>query len=519
MARNHSELYSMLFSNLSSVVETWQPLCSDWEIHQTNAVRQVTTDVVLLYRVMPNGIMGDRLQDCPRLDEYIAEQNVSACHAGQKRSRVDAVDEEIGVELKKKSIGLVERRPHAPIGRRSVSRTASHRSTSQNSRTSSHRSLSQTSRPMLDSTSQHSGSRTVSQAISTDHPTTSTHPSHSLHSLSPTPAADADQHLHGVLVPKANNKVQGEGKERAWPGSYYALDVFDIFEKIDAMQEQRVPPVYRKKAFQSVVGIKHYVASTYTKARYTYDHNLKLVTTFRARGRTSASTWNRFVHESRQDRAVSEDNDGQDSGSRRGSSISSIGDDANGAVSGNHRERSVISIEDDDFIQPLEKVAEERDSDSDMDADENEGRDWTMCCFYCDEELPIEPSKELIASGKILYAISQPDKQHTGKDASPNPHHRWVRPIVKTMGYCLRHRFETGNANILSRSWAIALPVCFRSLPARVTSMIPILNHIYNFPMDSEFYSALMDRIRTLGENRALGIAGQYMSLGVASAG
>lgn len=491
----------MLFSNLSSVVETWQPICSDWEIHATNAVRQVTTDVVLLYRVIPNGIKGDRLQDCPRLDKYLAEQEGSARHAGQKRRRVDGVDEEIGAELNKKSmLGSDERRPHTPIDGRTASRTPSHRSTSTRSCTSSHRSSSQTSRTTSGSTSQVSRSRAASWAMSTDHSATSAYPSLPVRSLSPALAADGDEILYGVLVPKANNTVQGEDKERAWPGSYYAPDVFDIFERIDVMKEQRDPPVYRKEAFQSVVGINHYVASTYTKARHTYDHNPKLVATFRARGRTLKSTWNRFKFESRQNRAGSENNDGQQ-------------------VSGSCRESSIISIEDDD-IQPLESVAEERDSDSDMDSGDNADRDWTMWCPYCDEELPVEHSKELITSREILDAKSKPDLQYIGRDASSNPLHRWIRPFHETLEYCTRHRFESDFANVLSRSaWAIALPVCFESLEARVTSLIPILHCIYNFPLDSEFYLALKDTIKTYGESRAFGLAGQCMSLERTSAG
>lgn len=144
---------------------------------------------------------------------------------------------------------------------------------------------------------------------------------------------------------------------------------------------------------------------------------------------------------------------------------------------------------------------------------------YALCCAYCDELLPPSPSEELCFLQSALDAKSSMDGRN-GLDASSNPFHRHICPIVTTLNYCIQHRFESKEVAILNNAvWSSVIPVDFRSLKARVQSLLPRLHTVVENPHDNEFYEDLKTAIQKTGSARALGIHGEHASLERTSAG
>ncbi|KAF7976973.1 hypothetical protein HWV62_5049 [Athelia sp. TMB] len=536
--KNHSDLYSVLFSEFSTIVETWVPSDKTWEIQGPNTVRTVATDMVLLYRLLPNGPKGDQLQDCPRLDEYLAQQGNSGVPVpmksmvGHKRGR----DDDEAEERVKKRGGMEE----VQIG---SSRRGSDRSSRSMSR--SRRTVSQTTPARQRSTSTRRRSRSTSTAL--DQPL-QTFP------LSP-PTTEGSHTITRQTAPAllpirpnfplANNHTLGPDNERAFPSSFYATDIFTIFEHIKDLQAQRRPRIHRKEAFHLATGLNYFVLGTFKKHHAVYTHNQHLVSRFKHLGRTSVSTWKRFSYEAQHHRSSAgadaldtisldsdSDSDDEDSKPRiRASSIISIADDSDdeetaATIGDGAAGQLEIVLEDFDTLED-DNMAEGDDTLTGgqwsdpylaMDIDDERSRDWTESCPYCDEPLPLEPSDDLKALRKSLDAKSIPDRNN--RDASLNPHHRYIRPFTDTGEHCERHRFELDFASVLHKAaWAAALPICFDKLEHRVISLIDVLNGVIDFPWDNEYYQELKDAIATHGESATFSIRGQYVSFGRTSVG
>ncbi|KZP08010.1 hypothetical protein FIBSPDRAFT_965147 [Athelia psychrophila] len=115
MPKYHADIFTVLFSTLSSRVETWIPSDGTWEIQAPNVVRTVVSDEFLLYCTLPNGIQGERLSNCPDLDKYkrlaAGGKGSRSSGGGQKRERDGDNDDDDDIELeeraRKRGPGLV----------------------------------------------------------------------------------------------------------------------------------------------------------------------------------------------------------------------------------------------------------------------------------------------------------------------------------------------------------------------------------------------------------------------------
>jgi len=211
----------------------------------------VETDAVLLYRVLPDGIAGDRLYDCPRLDEELLLQNSKSPQSrGSEKKRQRELDDELGRDNHKhtRTIGLdAEHIVVIPESHASVSACKAQ------------------IQPRWAKPSQKNQMMvtTSSNAIEGSHePIWASGASH---------ASDAQIKTR----PLANNAASAWG-ERLFPRSFYALDVIDGFECMDILMAQRQPRIFQQAAFEEVFGLT-WVRSTYAKHRDIYDYNRDLV--------------------------------------------------------------------------------------------------------------------------------------------------------------------------------------------------------------------------------------------------
>lgn len=466
--------------------------------------------MVLLYRVLPNGSTGERLKDCPRLDQYLAQQGDNGVpvpvesHASQKRGRAD---DEVPEERSKKRAAMVEKTA-GPSRIRQVSAKSS-RSTSRNSEI---------------------GSRTRPSPVTLRQASTSARGKLTLQSfpLSP-PTTHINVHQAPVLLNLfllANAHILGPADERAFPGSFYATDIFAILERIAGLQKQRFPRVIREDAYHSVTGINYFVLGTYKMVLAVYKHNQWLVPKFERLGHTSSSTWKKFYHEARQIGATT----------RGDAPIYDVDADSEDELPSQTRASSVISIADDSDDDDMPGAAADHlgtliegaktfdsmgwgDSESESDADYNvQVPDWAQCCPYCDELLPLESSEDLKAMRENLDAKSILDVED--HDASFNPCHRYIRPFTDTGAYCKHHRFESHFASVLHKAtWATALPVHFDSLESRVVSLLHVLGGVIDFPWQNEYYVDLQKSICENGEHATFSSKGQYISFSKISVG
>ncbi|KAF7968973.1 hypothetical protein HWV62_28775 [Athelia sp. TMB] len=486
MPKHHSDIFTVLFSDSSKRVETWIPFEDAWEIQAPNVVRTVVSNEYLLYRTLPNGFHGEQLSDCPDLEKYKqlarGDQWSGGSGVGQKHERNDDDGAELRERASKKGARIGDNAQHTPSRLRSRS-LSTPRSTSRSSRRSSLRSSLSRSRAV---SSNASGSRSASNSLPV---------------FTNVAVASLTESL--LSSPLANNSVQGPGNERAWPGSFYAIDIFTGMERMAAMQRQRYPPVSREEAFKSVFGIDHWAPSTYKKHMKILNENQHLTPKFRALGRAPNATWKRFVFDANQAQTEAEEDSEseQDLEKTRASSVINVDDDSMGE-------------QDDMAMETVVEVSDEEDTSS-----ESNTTHWALMCAYCDEMLPFEPSDGLKEMRAVLDRKSVHDGCN-GRDASPNPYHRYIRPFTSTLEYCERHRFESNFSDVLLNAiWAPALPVNFELLEPRVRSLIDILEGLTDYPWDNEFYQGLHMSIEATGESRGCGIAGQMSSFGQTGVG
>lgn len=312
-----------------------------------------------------------------------------------------------------------------------------------------------------------------------------------------------------LSAPLANNSIQGRNNERAWPGSFYAIDVLTGLDDMAVMLKQRHPSIAPREAFQAVFGIDHFALSTWKKHRKTYSDNEDLAAKFRALGHAPNATWKCFYFESKQAPVTVDDNsDNECSGSRdmaREASVISI-DDNSAEELGDTAMETVVEVSDE----------ENMDENSNLESDSDKV-DWTLMCPYCDLKLPLESSTEL----KTMRAALDLKSIVEGcSGISSNPHHRYIRPFTSTLNHCTRHRFESDFANVLHKTaWASALPIRFEDLENRVILLLDILQEVVNYPLDNEFHQHLKESVAANGERRAFGLAGQYNLSGFISTG
>ena len=83
----------ILFSHGSVYVETWNVKDNQWESHSWETIHIVETGDTLLYHLLPDGIMGTRLEDCPGLaDELLKLGEKKSASKPSKHKQVEESD-------------------------------------------------------------------------------------------------------------------------------------------------------------------------------------------------------------------------------------------------------------------------------------------------------------------------------------------------------------------------------------------------------------------------------------------
>ena len=84
-------IIEVLFSHGSVYMETWNAKDNQWETHTHETIHTVETGATLLYRLLPDGITGAQLDDCPGLADKLLKLGPTKLSAA-KRKRVELED-------------------------------------------------------------------------------------------------------------------------------------------------------------------------------------------------------------------------------------------------------------------------------------------------------------------------------------------------------------------------------------------------------------------------------------------
>jgi len=231
-----------------------------------------------------------------------------------------------------------------------------------------------------------------------------------------------------------------------WPTTFFAVDVIEGFQCVEALVSQRRPRIFVETAFEMVYGLP------FKKATYTYHHGLYvknpvLVKKYKRMGCTEDSSWKNFVTEV----------------------------------------ETVIEIQDSPKIGAPPVV------------------DAMEMCPYCDEPWPSNPSQQLIEARRKIDAISSPDPG----PHSDNPNHRCTNPAVCAAAVCIRHRFET-SVLPEGIAAGYPQNIDFKDLPRRIRALKPVLDKLVEDASPSPFYEFFEAAVTDMGWNHAIGTPGQY---------
>ncbi|KAJ7626514.1 hypothetical protein DFH06DRAFT_936843, partial [Mycena polygramma] len=104
-------------------------------------------------------------------------------------------------------------------------------------------------------------------------------------------------------------------------------------------------------------------------------------------------------------------------------------------------------------------------------------------CPFCDQELPVSPSPELVAFGARMHDISLPDP------IPGNPGHRKPTSMTRVGGYCEQHRMEREILPLaIAGKWLFNPD--FDKLLARTLALGPELTTLCEEIDDSSFFRA-----------------------------
>jgi len=251
---------------------------------------------------------------------------------------------------------------------------------------------------------------------------------------------------------EAARKKLKRGGERLWPTTFFAVDVIEGFQRVEALASQRRPRIFVETAFEMVYGLP-FKKATYTLHHGLYVNNPVLVKKYKPMGRTEDSSWKNFVT----------------------------------------KVETVLEIEDSPKIGwslqiPASPVVDAKEM-----------------CPYCDEPWPSNPSQQLIEIRRKIDAISSPDPG----PHSNNPNHHRTNPAVRAAAVCVQHRFET---SVLPEGIAAGYPqnIDFKDLPRRIRALKPALDELVEDASPSPFYDFFEAAVTDMGWNRAIGTPGQY---------
>jgi len=84
--------------------------------------------------------------------------------------------------------------------------------------------------------------------------------------------------------------------ERAWPASFFTVDIIKGFRRIDKLRTQRLPKFYQETAFELVFGLQYH-QSTFHKHYKFYLDNSHLISKYQMFSRSPKGSWTNFVAE------------------------------------------------------------------------------------------------------------------------------------------------------------------------------------------------------------------------------
>jgi len=279
--KDYPELVEVLGLSMQKRVETYNHFQKRWDCHTFDTIRQVETGETLLFRKLSGGIIGPRLQDCPGLDAEIDKLNGTGT-TGKKRTRDNIPDPN---RLVGSPNGVKSGRISANTWVRDTAKTLDiHLSPK-----------ARTENPSKENCSRDlptSRSSSTTPAISPKK-STSNDNSRELH-------VDHALPLHSVALGDRPwvGKYLRNG-ERAWPTSFFAVDIFEGFEGIEQLRTQRRPTIHLDTAFEMVFDLAYH-RSTFHKHYKIYKGNTSLVLKYKHAGSPKRS-WSEFVAEAAQD--------------------------------------------------------------------------------------------------------------------------------------------------------------------------------------------------------------------------
>lgn len=393
-------------------VETYDAVQGRWDCHSLDTIQQVERNDVVLFRKLPNGIGGPRmtLDNCPGLREEIEKLKCSKLGQSHLVTTLNSPRKRGADATETGPMDLEEAAHRKKQSRRDL---ILHVNTQQNNKEIPPR------------------ASTISDVV--DNLTRE--------------LAESEKLKHRPICGKSLKR----GGERLWPTTFFAVDVIEGFQRMEALVSQRRPRIFAETAFEMVYGLP-FKKATYTLHHGLYVKNPVLVKKYKPLGRTEDASWKNFVTEV----------------------------------------DTVIEIQDSPKIGqslvPAPPVVDAK----------------TMCP-YCDEPWPSNPSQQLIEIRRKIDAISSPDPG----PHSDNPNHRRTRPAVRAAAVCVQHRFET---SVLPEGIAAGYPqdVDFGDLPRRIRALKPALDELVEDASPSPFYDFFETAVTDMGWNRAIGTPGQY---------
>jgi len=273
---DHQDLVAILGMTRNSRVETYNRHHKRWDCHSRDTIQQIETGDVLLFRKLPAGVTGPRLQACPGLDTEIARLTGPVV-ASKKRIR------ETGTER------------HTPAQSPGFTKNAR---TIMNTWVRDKIKISNTKESPTRLASVSNVKPSSSQSVSTR---LSWSPFNSSRSDSPrTPSNVASPASNPIGGPVHDYPWAGKeklrGGERPWPSSFFAVDIIDGFERIDILCAQRRPKINQDTAFEVVFGLQYH-KSTYLRHYKIYNGNNHLAQKYKQLGRSLGSSWTEFIEE------------------------------------------------------------------------------------------------------------------------------------------------------------------------------------------------------------------------------
>ena len=322
--------------------------------------------------------------------------------------------------------------------------------------------------------------------------------------------------------PLATTRTRGD--TRAWPSSYYSIDIFDGLKEKVELSRERNPRIKQEDAFRKVFPGQPFAKSTYNKANNDYRRNRDLEATFCKLGRSNRGTWTRFITRSiaeagtleeleRSDAEMVEEDAGDESSAANTITHNTEKEESLGPHLSTIDSLDRLIVNGRNEEQPRSTCVQVTQQDQE---DQDDEPDPQSLCPYCDEPYPEFPSTTLQELHRNLDAISKPDP-FGGISDDPHALHLKVYPHHQTGEHCERHRVELKASKKSDEPHWPAID--FDILPHCIVNHYVELRLIMLDPTTSPFHTELMESLVMKNSNNTFSIQGEYESLEVVGTG